>query len=184
METKQNNEGPSDRNKGKPISPGDPRYFEVLEFLYQEAEVLDGRRFTEWLELLTEDVSYRMPQPVTRGRTPGYSEETEIFSENLASLRVRVRKLGTEFAWADDPPSRTRHLVTNIRAWATAQPDELEVSSSVLIYRHRSPGASADLFCGERQDLLRKVDGKWRLARRLVFLDQNVIEARHLAIFF
>ncbi len=184
METKQTHERSNGAVKGGPISPGDPRYFEVLEFLYSEAELLDGRRFSEWLELLTEDISYRMPQPVTRGRTPGYSEETEIFSENLASLRVRVRKLGTEFAWAEDPPSRTRHLVTNIRAWATARPDELEVSSSVLIYRHRSPGASADLFCGERQDLLRKIDEKWRLAKRTVLLDQNVVEARHLAIFF
>jgi len=184
METKPSIEGSAAADRGKPISPGDPRYFEVLEFVYNEAELLDGRRFTEWLELLTEDVSYRMPQPVNRGRTPGYSQVTEILSENLASLRVRVRKLGTEFAWADDPPSRTRHLVTNVRARETARPDELEVSSSVLLYRHRSPGASADLFCGERQDLLRKVGGAWRLARRSVLLDQNVVEARHLAIFF
>jgi len=184
METKQTREGTVAADRGDPIFPGDPRYFEVLEFLYHEAELLDGRRFSEWLELLTEDISYRMPQPVNRGRTPGYSEETAIFSDNLASLRIRVQKLGTEFAWADDPPSRTRHLVTNIRARATARPDELEVSSSILIYRHRSPGTSADLFCGERQDLIRKIDEKWRLARRCVLLDQNVVEARHLAIFF
>lgn len=184
METKPSTEKPVAADRGKPISPGDPRYFEVLEFLYDEAEMLDGRRFAEWLELLTEDISYRMPQPVNRGRAPGYSEETEILSENLASLRVRVQKLGTEFAWADNPPARTRHLVTNIRARETARPDETAVSSSVLVYRHRSPGASADLFCGERRDLLRKVGGKWRLARRSVLLDQNVVEARHLAVFF
>jgi ethylbenzene dioxygenase beta subunit len=183
METKQATESLS-ADRGKAISPGDARYFEVLEFLYQEAELLDGRRFAEWLELLTEDVSYRMPQPVNRGKTPGYSDVTEIMSENLASLRVRVRKMGTEFAWADDPPSRTRHLVTNIRARETARPEELAVSSSVLVYRHRSQGANADLFCGERQDVLRKVDGEWRLARRSIFLDRNVVEARHLAIFF
>jgi 3-phenylpropionate/cinnamic acid dioxygenase small subunit len=34
---------------------------EIEEFLYAEAELLDTRRFTEWLALLTEDVRYWMP---------------------------------------------------------------------------------------------------------------------------
>lgn len=166
------------------IFPGDPRYFEVLHFLYKEAELLDARRFSEWLELLTEDITYRMPVSLTRGRTPGYSQQTDIFSENVASLRVRVHKLETEFAWADMPPSRTRHLVTNVRVKATPKADEVGALNSILVYRHRSADASPDLFCGERQDLLRRVDGQWRLARRTIFLDQTVVEARHLGIFF
>ena len=166
------------------ILPGDPRYFEVLHFLYHEAELLDSRRFSEWLELLTEDIAYRMPVPLTRGRKLDYSAETEILSENLSSLRVRVRKLGTEFAWAEDPPSRTRHLVTNLRVNATESADAVEARTSVLVYRSRFAEPSADFFSGERQDLLKKINGAWCLARRTILLDQTVLGARHLAILF
>ncbi len=77
---------------GKNVSPGDPRYFEIQEFLLQEAELLDNWHFSEWLELMTEDIHYRMPVRLNRGRTleAGIDERTEIFSENLASLRMRV----------------------------------------------------------------------------------------------
>lgn len=167
------------------IAPGDPVYNDVVEFLYREAELLDSGHFSEWLELLTEDVSYRMPMRVNRARRDeqDYSEETEIFSDNIRSLRLRVDKLGTSFAWSESPPSRTRRLVSNIRVRATGNRDEVEVKSYFLVYRNRSWEPNPDLFSGERQDLLRQVDGRWRLARRRILLDQAVIGARDVSIF-
>lgn len=166
------------------IFPGDPRYSEILQFLYHEAELLDERRFSEWLGLLEEDVNYRMPLPLNKARSFDYSQETEIFAENIQSLRVRVDKLSTDFAWADSPPSRTRHMVTNLRVNATDRPDEAEAYTFFLVYRNRLSEPTPDLFSGERQDLLRKVNGSWRLARRTILLDQPVVGARHLTIFF
>lgn len=162
----------------------DPRYSEALFFLYREAELLDTGRQVEWLNLLTEDVSYRMPVRlnVRRNGTSPYTEETDIFSDNLASLRVRVNKLDTEYAWAETPPSRTRHHVSNVRVAETDTPDELDVRSYVLVYRTRTDNPNADLFSAERQDILRRVDGQLKLARRLIVLDQSVVGARHLAI--
>ncbi len=171
---------------GKNISPGNPCYSEILEFLHQEAELLDNGRFSEWLELMTEDIRYRMPVRVNRGRSlkPDYAEKTEIFSDNLASLRIRVKRLGTDFAWAEMPPSRTRHLITNVRVHSTPDPLELDVLSYFLVYRNRTNSSRADILAGERQDLMRKVEEKWRLARRTILLDQVVVGSRNLSIFF
>lgn len=161
----------------------DPRYAEVLQFLYHEAELLDTDRQVEWLDLLAADVSYRMPvrTNVRRGSTARVGE-TDIFSDNLASLRVRVNKLGTEYAWAETPPSRTRHHVSNVRVRQTASADELEVLSYVLVYRSRADDPTADLLSAERQDVLRRVEGSWRLASRLIVFDQAVVGTRHLGI--
>ena len=170
---------------GKNLSPADPCYAEIIEFLHQEAELLDHGQFSDWLGMLTGDVRYRMP--VRSNLAPArsdYKEKTEIFSENMASLQVRVKRLSTDYAWAESPRSRTRHLVTNVRVRLTENPQEVEVSSYILVYRNRSNSSSHDLLSGERQDMMRRVDGKWRLASRTVLLDQVVVGSRNLSIFF
>jgi len=166
------------------ISPADPCYAEVLEFLYAEAELLDGGQFSEWLELLTEDIRYRLPLTVTRKSGPGHSDESEIMRETLASLQLRVRRLTTGFAWSETPPSRTRHLITNVRVRPGERAEELNVTSNLLVYRGRGSETTADLFCGERQDLLRRVDGRLKLASRTILLDQAVLASRDVSIFF
>jgi len=170
----------------KTIPQSDPIYSEVCEFLHREAELLDRGEFEDWLEVMADDISYRLPVSLNRARKtkPERPQETEIFSENKASLVLRVRRLGTEYAWAENPPSRTRHLVTNVRVRSASKPGEVEVASYFLVYRNRSSYSHADLFSGERQDLLRRVDGQWRLARRLIQLDQAVVGARNISIFF
>ena len=167
-----------------PVSASEPLYGEVLDFLYAEAALLDAGDLDAWLELLTDDVTYRLPLRVNK-RTRGEgdrSDQTEIFSDDLASLRVRAARLRTAFAWAETPPSRTRHLVTNVRVWRAAAPDELDVVSYFLVYRNRSNAAAADLLSGERRDRLRRVGGEWRLAARLITLDQAVVGARNISV--
>ncbi len=166
------------------IWPGDPRYAEVLDFLYHEAELLDSGRQKEWLDLLAEDVIYRAPLPlnVKGDAQPSYSEDSCIFSENIASLRIRVDKLTTEYAWAESPRSRIRHHVSNVRVSERSGSGELDVISNVLVFRSRAPRTTPDIFSGERRDVLRKLAGAWHLAERLILLDQAVMEVRHLAI--
>jgi ethylbenzene dioxygenase beta subunit len=175
--------------EGRPIvsaalSPADPRYGEIVEFLYEEAALLDAGQFQDWLGLLAEDVTYRMPARLnSRKRGAGdSSQDTEIFHDNLASLRVRVARLDTSFAWAETPPSRTRHLVSNVRVWNTESADEVEAVSYFMVYRNRSTSPQADLFSGQRRDRLRQVSGRWRLAARLITLDQAVVGARHISV--
>ena len=158
---------------------------EVLEFLYREAELLDDGRLEEWLALITEDVRYRMPVRLTRerGDAPDRSEEMQAFWDDRATLELRVRRLRTDFAWAEDPPSRTRHFVTNVRIGAGATDGELDVRSNVLVYRSRGDTTRYELISGERRDTLRRQDGGWRLARREFLVDQASLANQNLAIF-
>jgi 3-phenylpropionate/cinnamic acid dioxygenase small subunit len=156
----------------------------VQEFLTHEAELLDDRRFEEWLELFTDDVTYEAPIRVTR-RTPHPTvvDDISFFDENLHSLTLRVRRLRTDVAWCEDPPSHTRRFVTNIRVRQADSEDELAVRSSLLLFRSRGDLGAYDLIVGEREDLLRAVDGDLRIARRRIVLDQSSLGTKNLGVF-
>lgn len=157
---------------------------EIEDFLYGEAALLDAGGLDDWLDLLTDDVSYRMPVRLTRerGKEADYSTEMQYFWDDRATLTLRVQRLKTEFAWAEDPPSRTRHYVSNVRISATRESHECEVRSYVLIYRNRGEVARHDLISGERTDILRRVNGAWKLARRVFLVDQATLGTPNLAI--
>lgn len=158
---------------------------EVLELLYREAELVDTGRFEEWLDLLTDDVAYQMPVRLTRerGEEADTSLEMQYFWDDRATLALRVKRLKTDFAWAEDPPSRTRHFISNVRIRPGARADEIEVRSYVLIYRNRGDAAQHDLISGERHESLRRVNGSWKLARRTFVVDQATLGTKNLAIF-
>jgi 3-phenylpropionate/cinnamic acid dioxygenase small subunit len=87
-------------------------------------------------------------------------------------------------AWAEDPPSRTRHLITNIEVVPDATGSEVTVHCNFLVYRSRGE-TEQDFYVGAREDRLRRqVDGTWKIARRRMVLDQNVLTAKNLSVFF
>ena len=105
------------------------------------------------------------------------------FDEDRYSLGKRVERLTTEHAWTEDPPSRTRHLVTNIRTFATASADELRVESALLLFRSRgddrhprSCAPAASTVCGGTAPTT-------VLAERLIDVDESVLRTQNLAIF-
>ncbi len=158
------------------------------EFYYLEAELLDNRRLREWFDLLADDVRYWMPirhNPLERPENladeiakPG---EAYYFDDNKQSLKIRVERIYAKNAWAEMPPSRTRHLITNIRIKKIAG-DEIEAHSNFLVYRTRME-TDQDLFVGERQDVLRRVEGSFKIARRTIILDQAVLTAKNISVF-
>ncbi len=173
---------------------------EVEQFLYREARLLDERRFHEWLELFTDDVGYWMP--VRSNRYPKSSkaitildpdryaeedlakeDELAILDETKETLGRRIARLDTGMAWAEDPPSRTRHIITNIEVQPGDVESELKVYSNFIVYRSRSE-TEQDFYVGGRQDVLRNADGGWKIARRKIILDQNVLLAKNVSIFF
>ena len=158
---------------------------EVAQFLYHEAELLDGNSFPEWLDLMTEDISYEMPVRLTRqgSNVPDTSSEMGHFSENRRTLELRVKRLEGNFAWAQNPPSRTRRFISNVRIEPTSSPSEVMARSYFLLYRSRGSSTQVELVSGERRDLLRRVNGKWKLAKRLILVDQSTLGTRNLAIF-
>jgi 3-phenylpropionate/cinnamic acid dioxygenase small subunit len=157
---------------------------EIEHFLYREAELLDSRKFEQWLELLTDDITYEMPVRLTRERDhPDASSEMAHFSEDRRTLELRVKRLKTDYAWAENPPSRTRHFISNIRIEQTSKPNEVMVRSNLLVYRSRGSSTQADLISGERVDFLRNEEEHWKLAKRTIIVDQTVLDTQNLAIF-
>ena len=86
-------------------------------------------------------------------------------------------------AWAEDPPSRTRHMISNIEVEEGNTTSELKVYSNYLVYRTRGE-TEQDFYIGRREDVLRRIDGVWKIAHRKIILDQNVLLAKNVSIFF
>lgn len=162
-------------------------WHELMQFYINEAWLLDERRFREWLELFTEDVFYFMPRRLNVHRTETDRELTAvgdlaIFEDDKTYLRMRVERLETGMAWGEDPPSRTRHLVGNL----VVEPlpgGEVKAKTAFILYRSHHE-TEENVFAGYRDDVLRLAGGEWRIARRTIVLDANVILAKNLSVFF
>jgi 3-phenylpropionate/cinnamic acid dioxygenase small subunit len=172
---------------GKRVATGSQQYNQIVEFLYDEAALLDQGRFHDWMKLLAGDLSYTAPLRITRqGRERDRTviRTTQHYDEDYSSIKGRVERLDTKSAWAEDPPSRTRRFVSNVRIWETATPNEFEVESYLLLTRSRyEQSRLAELSC-VRHDLLR-VDaaGGFKLARREIIIDQAVVGMPNIALF-
>ena len=157
----------------------------VERFLYLESELLDDRRFEEWLSLFSEDATYEAPLRVTRDRQASQlSERGRLFSDTKATLEVRVRRLLSEYAWAEQPPSRTRHFVSNVRArWL--DDGAIAVRSNVLVYRNRAERTDFELYSADRHDELVMTSGtaRFRIRRRWFVVDQSNMSGDSLSIF-
>lgn len=159
----------------------------VTDFLIREAEVLDEQDYTTWLaEYVCADISYQMPVQVTRERNAALGTVSQMMhiDDDWNSLNLRARRLQTEFAWAEDPPSRIRHHLSNIRVVSHDGGPDVTVRSALLLFRSRGDQARYDLLSAGRDDVLRYTDDGWRLARRLVTIDQSVIMTHNLAFLF
>lgn len=157
---------------------------EVTDWLFAEAELLDAGKYREWLNFAAEDLEYVVPLRVTREREAETDivEGMTLMDDDWDAMEMRVLRLETEYAWAEDPPSRSRHFVTNIRVAPGDSADELAVASNLLLYRTRGDVATFDILSGERRDVLRRVEGGFKLVKRVVVLDQTTVMTHNLAL--
>ena len=164
---------------------------EITDFLYREAELLDERRYREWLDLLADDVRYWMPirRNVKLGDESEFTRaQSDInwFDEGKDTLSRRVKQIETGIHWAEEPRSRLSHLVANVQVQKAdpsfAAPREVSVTSRFLIYRNRVE-TETDILVGRREDQLRRNGASWLLARRKSILDQNVLLSKNLTFF-
>jgi 3-phenylpropionate/cinnamic acid dioxygenase small subunit len=164
---------------------------EVQQALYFEAELLDKRRYHEWMDMLADDIHYWMP--LMRTVISRDSARLEIadaqaqsyFDDDKDMLKQRVAKLDTGFSWSEDPPSRTRHLVTNIQLKEVRDASaglEVDIECYFFVYRTRLD-SDTDYWVGRREEMLRKTDGQWKLAKRHIFLDQVVLQSKNISNF-
>lgn len=163
----------------------DPRHLQAHQFLVDEAYLLDAQRYEEWLDTLTDDIRYLMPVRVTTALGAGFDTAPGMahFDEDKYSLGRRVARFRTEHAWTEDPPSRLRHFITNVRTFADTGADELLVQSAELLFRSRGDVNEPALVSCGREDVLRRDDDRWRLARRTIAVDESVLRMQNLAVF-
>ena len=161
---------------------------QIEDFYYIEAELLDNRKLREWFNLLAEDIRYWMPiRHNTLERPEDIAEELSkpgegyYFDDDIKSLKIRVERAYSKIAWAEVPPSRTRHLITNVRI-KKDDGNEIEAHSNFLVYRTRME-TDKDMFVGARQDILRRLNGSFKIARRTIILDQAVLDAKNISVF-
>jgi 3-phenylpropionate/cinnamic acid dioxygenase small subunit len=163
--------------------------FSVEQFYYREARLLDERRFKAWVGLFTDDARYFVPTRSNRSRRDAAHEisppgAVSHYDDDKPTLLARVARLESGLAWADEPASRTRHLISNVEILHEAVGSgELEVLSAFLVYRSRGEHDQTT-FAGQRTDRLRRAGGAFQIARRTVILDQSVILSNALNALF
>lgn len=160
----------------------------ISQFLYEEARLLDDWQFRNWLALLDDDIRYTMRTTVnaqTRDRRKGVQPPTTwIFNDNKDQLERRIARLETGMAWAEEPPSRTRHLISNLQISETDVPDVFAVRLNYLLYRAQKE-RDETFYVGMRVDKVRRLPGdEWRLLSREIVLDQAVITSHNLSVLF
>ncbi len=167
---------------------------DIEDFYYHEADLLDERRFRDWLDLLADDISYFMPirrnvkfgQHQARENT-SRGEGISWFDEDKWTLTKRVDQILTGVHYAEEPLSRITHMVSNVQIKAV-RPElddvrELDVSSRFLVYQNRVEYETYT-FVGRRHDTLRLTDKGWKIARREILLEQSILLAKNLTTFF
>ena len=153
-------------------------------FYYREAELLDRAEFPAWLALLHPRIDYRVPVRTTRDNRDGDGFSTRAFfmQEDYISLSSRVQRLASPYNWAENPRTRTRRIVGNVRVGAR-EGEDLRVASNLVVFCHRADGAAPLMLTCERQDVLRWHEGGWTLAQRLALLDSTVLGHESLSVF-
>jgi 3-phenylpropionate/cinnamic acid dioxygenase small subunit len=165
---------------------------EIEDFFYNEADLLDEREYDKWLDLLTGDVVYWMPMRKNvsyANRDKDITAENDVawFHDDKETLTKRVRQIQTGIHWADEPISRVSHLITNIRLTdpisALDEGAKATTKCRFIVYRNRLE-SETDLLVGRREDTLTRVHGALKIARRKIILDQSVLLAKNLTMFF
>src|SRR5438128_11819681 len=169
-----------------PVTARQALWLELMPFYIHEAWVLDERRFKEWLDLFTDDVLYFMPRRKNVLRREAHREVTplgdlSLIEDDRRYLEMRVARLDTGMAWGEDPPSRTRHLIGNLVAEPLSKGGVTAKPAVPLDRAHLE--TDHQLLAGSREDVLRRVNGAWKIAKRTILLDANVLLDKNLSIF-
>jgi 3-phenylpropionate/cinnamic acid dioxygenase small subunit len=156
----------------------------VEQFLYREADLLDTFQLDEWLSLLAEDVLLTVP--IRTALVPGsgqseFSDETNYLREDYEMIRERVGRLKKEYAWSENPRSRVRHVIGNVRV-PSVDGDELQVRNNQHVFRSYGDTADHDLLSAQRHTVLRDTGDGFRITDRTVYLDHSILNTKNLTL--
>jgi len=164
---------------------------DIHEFLCIEADLLDERRYHEWLDLLTDDVSYwvplrrNMPADHRDAENTQQGQDINWFDEGKVTLRQRIKQVASGVHWAEEPSPRISRFISNLHdirpSPGIEDPQEVTVKYKILIYRNKLEDET-DVFAGKRHDTLRRVQDQWKISKRVVILEQSVLLAATMPV--
>lgn len=143
---------------------------EIEDFLYYEADLLDTWRLEEWIQLFTESGSYAVPS--TDLPDGDDSLDLALINDDRSRLEDRIYRLNSTWAHVENPHSRLRRIVSNVRAWHTDS-GEFVVKCSSVLYRCRPTGTTT--FVAGLEYRLSLVEDTLRIAKKRAVLDHHTL---------
>jgi len=170
---------------GAPVA--DALLLQIERFYRMEARLLDTEDFRGWYELLADDLFYWAPLQENRFRRDKRpvidAGNMAFFDDRKADIAVRIGRLSSNLVWTEDPPTRHVYIISNVEAFVTERPGEIEVHSTFIQYRNRAEHDEATLY-GRRRDILRAREDGFQIVRRLILLPQSILLTKNLTSFF
>lgn len=169
------------------LTPVDPDlHHRIEQFLFYEAELLDRFAMEEWLSLINEELVLKVPIRSDRGpgsERPTFSDETYYLYNDYDMLRERVDKLSKEYAWSENPRSRVRHHLGNVRV-SERDDGDYRVWNNQFVYRSQGDSADYKLLSAQRESTIREVDTEagFELVDRTVYLDHSVLTTKNITL--
>ena len=138
---------------------------EVQAFLTREAELLDERRFEEWVKLFDNDGIYWVPSSPTQEDMHG---QVSLILEDKSLLNLRIKRLSHPNAHAYNPPPSSVHLVGNISA--TIDEEFVIAKSKLIVTEFRNDSETS--LSGKVTHTLKRATGGFRIKLKRIDLIQ------------
>jgi 3-phenylpropionate/cinnamic acid dioxygenase small subunit len=175
-------------------------YLRIQQYYFREARLLDERQYQQWFALLSEKIEYLVPARHVAQLDTALREteallntqqefssnmEPPLRAENHLHLMIRAMRSFKLNAWSENPPARTRRLVSNIEVFASVEKPQVEwqVYNNTLLYYSRHEHSDA-LYSYQRKDVLETKGDDFCLVKREVLLDSCVITGPSVGLFF
>jgi p-cumate 2,3-dioxygenase subunit beta len=143
----------------------------VEELLFEEADLIDQWRLTEWLALFTDDAHYYVPPSDVDGDTANPDTSLFYIMDDHMRMQERVIRLGKVGAHSEHPRSKVRHLISNVRV--RREGALIHARSSFIVSRAKD--ITHDLFVGHYLHEIVELEGVLKIAKKTCVLDMEAL---------
>ena len=145
------------------------------DFLFHEADLLERWRLDDWHGLFLSDARYEIPALDDPGGDPRTSQF--FVADDAELLTARITRLKSRNAHAENPPSKTHRLISNVTVGEGPDADSVSVGASFIVHRLRD--GQIDVFCGWYRHVVVPTDGgpRFRL-RRVIIASERLRQGR------
>lgn len=143
----------------------------VEDFLWEEADLIDQWRLDEWLELFTNDAHYYVPPSDVDGDTANPDTALFYIMDDRNRMQERVIRLKKVGAHSEQPRSKVRHMISNVRV--RREDNFIHARSSFAVWR--SKDITSDVFVGHYLHELVEQDGNLKIAKKTCVLDMEAL---------